>query len=205
MRTLLVITRQPSLSTAIQTVLDPVKFQFITKEAVGEAEFLLSRGAIDATILDVGTHRCAGHSRHRGTAKLCARLPDPRLCRGESNGNGRKTPICSASSTSSPSQSAGSCSTRCSIAFSRSSRRTRRWSLAAPLEIETSPQRPYVDQVRALEALAALFRGAHPQPRRRGASQAIPPSPARDHRRESRDHLPAKAGRCLERQPTCPG
>jgi nitrogen-specific signal transduction histidine kinase/DNA-binding NarL/FixJ family response regulator len=53
MRTLLVITKQPTLSNAVQTVLDPVKFQLITKEAVGEAEFLLSRGAIDATILDV--------------------------------------------------------------------------------------------------------------------------------------------------------
>ena len=52
MRTLLVITRQPSLSNAVQTVLDPLKFQVITKEAIAEAEFLLSRGAIDATILD---------------------------------------------------------------------------------------------------------------------------------------------------------
>jgi len=53
MRTLLVITKQPSLANAVQTVLDPIKFQLITKEVVGEAEFLLSRGAIDATILDV--------------------------------------------------------------------------------------------------------------------------------------------------------
>ncbi len=53
MRTLLVITKQTSLASAVQTVLDPIKFQLITKEIVGEAEFLLSRGAIDATILDV--------------------------------------------------------------------------------------------------------------------------------------------------------
>jgi len=52
MRTLLVITRQASLAHAVQTVLDPVKFQLITKEAIAEAEFLLSRGAIDAVILD---------------------------------------------------------------------------------------------------------------------------------------------------------
>ena len=52
MRTLLVITRQATLAHAVQTVLDPVKFQLITKEAIGEAEFLLSRGAIDAVILD---------------------------------------------------------------------------------------------------------------------------------------------------------
>lgn len=53
MRTLLIITKQASLADAVQSVLDPIKFQLITKEAVGEAEFLLSRGAIDATILDV--------------------------------------------------------------------------------------------------------------------------------------------------------
>ena len=53
MRTLLVITKQPSLAAAVATVLDTAKFQLITKEAVGEAEFLLSRGAIDAAILDV--------------------------------------------------------------------------------------------------------------------------------------------------------
>lgn len=52
MRTLLVITRQTSLAQAVQTVLDPIKFQLITKEAIAEAEFLLSRGAIDAAILD---------------------------------------------------------------------------------------------------------------------------------------------------------
>jgi signal transduction histidine kinase/DNA-binding response OmpR family regulator len=52
MRTLLVLTKQPTLAAAIQAVLDPGKFQLITKEAVNESEFLLSRGAIDATILD---------------------------------------------------------------------------------------------------------------------------------------------------------
>ena len=53
MRTLLVITKQPSLAAAVASVLDPQKFQIIAKEIVGEAEFLLSRGAIDAAILDV--------------------------------------------------------------------------------------------------------------------------------------------------------
>ena len=52
MRTLLVLAKQPSLTAAIQSVLDPVKFQIITKEAVNEAEFLLVRGAIDGVILD---------------------------------------------------------------------------------------------------------------------------------------------------------
>jgi len=52
MRTLLVLTRQPTLAEAIQAVLDPVKFQLITKQDIGEAELLLSRGAIDGTILD---------------------------------------------------------------------------------------------------------------------------------------------------------
>ncbi|MEA3207718.1 MAG: hypothetical protein QOE70_775 [Chthoniobacter sp.] len=53
MRTLLVLTKQPSLAAAIKAVLDPLKFQFICKDEVGEAEFLLTRGAIDAVILDV--------------------------------------------------------------------------------------------------------------------------------------------------------
>lgn len=53
MRTLLVVTKQPTLAHAIQAVLDPVKFQLITKEVIGEAELLLTRGAIDATILDL--------------------------------------------------------------------------------------------------------------------------------------------------------
>ena len=53
MRTLLVVTKQPSLTTAIQAVLDPLKFQFIGKEHIGEAEMLLARGAIDGTVLDL--------------------------------------------------------------------------------------------------------------------------------------------------------
>ena len=53
MRTLLVVTKQASLATAIQAVLDPIRFQLITKEEVAEAEFLLGRGAIDAVLLDV--------------------------------------------------------------------------------------------------------------------------------------------------------
>jgi signal transduction histidine kinase len=53
MRTLLVVTKQPSLTTAIQAVLDPLKFQFISKETISEAEMLLARGAIDGTLLDL--------------------------------------------------------------------------------------------------------------------------------------------------------
>ncbi|HEX8311174.1 MAG TPA: response regulator, partial [Chthoniobacteraceae bacterium] len=52
MRTLLVLTKQPSLAAAVQAVLEPVKFQLILKEDVADAEFLLARGAIDAAILD---------------------------------------------------------------------------------------------------------------------------------------------------------
>ncbi len=52
MRTLLVLAKQPSFAAAIQTVLDPIKFQLIAKETVNEAEFLLVRGAIDAIVLD---------------------------------------------------------------------------------------------------------------------------------------------------------
>lgn len=53
MRTLLVITKQPTMGAAIESVLEPAKFQIIVKEEAGDAEFLLARGAIDATILDV--------------------------------------------------------------------------------------------------------------------------------------------------------
>lgn len=53
MRTLLVLTAQPSLATAIETVLDPLSFQVIVKEGSSAVELLLTRGAIDATILDV--------------------------------------------------------------------------------------------------------------------------------------------------------
>ncbi len=53
MRTLLVITRQSSLTAAVGSVLEPEKYQIIAKEEVSDAEFLLARGAIDAAILDV--------------------------------------------------------------------------------------------------------------------------------------------------------
>ncbi len=53
MRTLLVITKQPSMATAIESVLESGKFQLIVKEDVADAEFLLARGAIDGTILDM--------------------------------------------------------------------------------------------------------------------------------------------------------
>ena len=52
MRTLLVLSKQPALAAAIQSVLDPLHFQLIAKDAANEAEFLLCRGAIDAVILD---------------------------------------------------------------------------------------------------------------------------------------------------------
>src|SRR5687768_11553207 len=53
MRTLLVITSQPSLAAALQAALDRVRFQIIPKEVISDAGLLLSRGAIDAAILDV--------------------------------------------------------------------------------------------------------------------------------------------------------
>jgi signal transduction histidine kinase/DNA-binding NarL/FixJ family response regulator len=53
MRTILLLTKQPSFASAVQAVLDPTQFQFISKQEIGEAEFLLSRGAVDATILDL--------------------------------------------------------------------------------------------------------------------------------------------------------
>src|SRR5271170_2404842 len=53
MRTLLILTKQPLLAAAIQAVLDQTKYQIVAKEDVWEAESLLTRGAIDASILDV--------------------------------------------------------------------------------------------------------------------------------------------------------
>ena len=52
MRTLLVVTRQLSLASAIQAVLDEAEFQLITKAEVSEAEALLARGVVDVAILD---------------------------------------------------------------------------------------------------------------------------------------------------------
>lgn len=53
MRTLLVLTKQPLIATAIQEALEPGKFQIITKDNAADAEILLARGAIDASILDM--------------------------------------------------------------------------------------------------------------------------------------------------------
>src|SRR4051794_9272083 len=53
MRTLLVVTRQPSMATAIESVLDAAQFQLIVKPEVVDAEFLLVRGAIDGVILEL--------------------------------------------------------------------------------------------------------------------------------------------------------
>lgn len=53
MRTILLLSKQPSFASAVQAVLDPTQFQFICKQEIGEAEFLLARGAVDATILDL--------------------------------------------------------------------------------------------------------------------------------------------------------
>ncbi|MEI9895667.1 MAG: hypothetical protein WDN28_17715 [Chthoniobacter sp.] len=79
MRTLLVITRQLSLSHAVQSVLDPVKFQVITKEAIPEAEFLLSRGAIDATILDAELTDARAIRLIEELKTFAPRLPDSDL------------------------------------------------------------------------------------------------------------------------------
>lgn len=53
MRTILLLTNQPSFASAVQAVLDPAEFQLICKLDIGEAEFLLSRGAVDAALLDL--------------------------------------------------------------------------------------------------------------------------------------------------------
>lgn len=53
MRTLLILTKQPALASAFGAALDPAKYQVIVKEDLWEAEALLTRGAIDAVILEV--------------------------------------------------------------------------------------------------------------------------------------------------------
>lgn len=77
MRTLLVITRQPSMATAIEAVLDAAHFQLIVKGEVAEAEFLLTRGAIDAAILDLDltdTRAIRSISELKGYAPTCPLL-----------------------------------------------------------------------------------------------------------------------------------
>jgi signal transduction histidine kinase/DNA-binding NarL/FixJ family response regulator len=53
MRTLLILTKQPALASAFGAALEPAKYQVIVKEDLWEAEALLTRGAIDAVILEV--------------------------------------------------------------------------------------------------------------------------------------------------------
>jgi len=53
MKSILILTRQPSFAAAIQSALNASSYQIIAKEDVWEAESLLGRGAIDLTILDV--------------------------------------------------------------------------------------------------------------------------------------------------------
>src|SRR5581483_9165964 len=53
MRTVLILTKLPPFASAIEASLDPSQYQLIAKEDIWEAESLLSRGAIDAVILDV--------------------------------------------------------------------------------------------------------------------------------------------------------
>jgi signal transduction histidine kinase/DNA-binding NarL/FixJ family response regulator len=53
MRTLLVVTTQSSIASALGSMLDAAQFQIIVKEDIADAELMLSRGAIDASILDL--------------------------------------------------------------------------------------------------------------------------------------------------------
>jgi nitrogen-specific signal transduction histidine kinase/DNA-binding NarL/FixJ family response regulator len=52
MKSILLITKQPSLADAVQTALDPSSYQIIAKEDSWGAESLLARGAVDAIIID---------------------------------------------------------------------------------------------------------------------------------------------------------
>lgn len=53
MRTVLILSKAPALASAIEGVLDRAKYQVIIKEDLWAAEPLLSRGAIDALILEM--------------------------------------------------------------------------------------------------------------------------------------------------------
>lgn len=53
MITILVLTKQESLSAAVAAVVDPRNYKLIAKEDVREAESLLVRGAIDIALVDV--------------------------------------------------------------------------------------------------------------------------------------------------------
>ena len=72
MRTLLVLTNQEHFGAALHSVLEPSDFQIITKESVPDAEYLLGRGAIDATILDADV---AGARTVRSIEELKACAP----------------------------------------------------------------------------------------------------------------------------------
>src|SRR6185295_18855906 len=52
MITILVLSKQPSFAAAIQSLLDPQKYQIVSRQDVWEAEPLAARGAIDAILLD---------------------------------------------------------------------------------------------------------------------------------------------------------
>ncbi len=53
MMTILILSKQISLATAVQSLLDATKYQIISRQDVWEAEPLAARGAIDAIIIDV--------------------------------------------------------------------------------------------------------------------------------------------------------
>ncbi len=53
MISLLVISRQPALATALKSTLDATKYHIISKSDLSEADALVARGAIDVLVLDV--------------------------------------------------------------------------------------------------------------------------------------------------------
>jgi signal transduction histidine kinase/DNA-binding NarL/FixJ family response regulator len=53
MRTILLLSSQPSFAAAVEAVVDPTQFQIICKQELPDAEFLLSRGAVDVALLDL--------------------------------------------------------------------------------------------------------------------------------------------------------
>ena len=152
MLTLLVVTRQPSFSTAIQTVLDAVKYQLITKEAVGDAEFLLTRGAIDVAILDVeltDSRAIRAIEELQSFAPSCPIL----VYTGEKEWEWEEDAYLLGVTQVLARPVRGKLLSTLLNRIFPEQQAHKALALSSPLEIEASPQRPYVDQVRALEAL----------------------------------------------------
>ena len=191
MRTLLILTKQPLLAAAIQAVLDQTKFQIVAKEDVWEAELLLARGAIDASILDVeltDVRAVRLIEEMKNCAPGCPILIYTGAKQNEWEEDAYMLGVSHVLTKPVRGKLLNMLLDRC---FSDVEPQ------ASPGGSRTSPgaredalfRRPHARP----RGSAPFFRHPGAQPRCRFAAQAIPPSAARDHRREPRHHFPAQA------------